>query len=241
MLLHCGYICGGGVRKVTMPLVQLSASFQLLPPNTHKQIRPFWCWFLGGWVCVHSRTLWVSPVNSPVKLGVSPTTTTGFYSQRFWGFLFLCWNPGLRGQSHSLVVPPSLFACKCATTCSFSCCLVLHPIFNTERCCPYPPLLPVWMNVSSLTPWLSDFHTVQFSGSSGYFLFLNLLLSFFWLCGEAKCIYLCLHLHQTSLNQSTILEAFYWLTDKQFYWVLESGTPIPQPVALQLDISELTV
>ena len=25
------------------------------------------------------------------------------------------------------------------------------------------------MNVSSLTPWLSDFHTVQFAGSSGYF------------------------------------------------------------------------
>ena len=32
--------------------------------------------------------------------------------------------------------------------------------------CPSPSLLPVWMNVSSLTPWLSDFYTVQFSGSS---------------------------------------------------------------------------
>ena len=41
------------------------------------------------------------------------------------------------------------------------------------------------MNVSSLTPWLSDFHTVQFSVSSGWFLFFNLLLSFFWLCEEA--------------------------------------------------------
>ena len=30
-------------------------------------------------------------------------------------------------------------------------------------------LLPVWMNVSSLTPWLSDFHTVRFSVSSGCF------------------------------------------------------------------------
>ena len=44
--------------------------------------------------------------------------------------------------------------------------------------CPSPPLLPVWMNISSLSPWLSDFHTVQFSVSSGCFLFLNLLLSF---------------------------------------------------------------
>ena len=37
--------------------------------------------------------MWVSPMNSPVRLGVSPaaTTPTGFYRQRFWGFLFLCW------------------------------------------------------------------------------------------------------------------------------------------------------
>ena len=57
------------------------------------------------------------------------------------------------------------------------------------------PLLPVWMHVSSVTPWLSDFHTVQFSGSSGCFLFSS-LLSFFWLCEKAQCIYLCLHLSQ---------------------------------------------
>ena len=60
--------------------------------------------------------------------------------------------------------------------------------------CPSPPFLQVWMNVSSLTPWLSDFHIVQFSVSSGCFLVLNLLLSLFWLCKEAKCVYLHLHL-----------------------------------------------
>ena len=38
---------------------------------------------------------------------------------------------------------------------------------------PSPPLLLVWIIVSSLTPWLSDFHTVRFSVSSGWFLFLN--------------------------------------------------------------------
>ena len=56
------------------------------------------------------------------------------------------------------------------------------------------PLLLVWMNVSSLTAWLLDFHTVWFSGSSGCVLFLNLLLSFFWLCEESQCVYLHLHL-----------------------------------------------
>ena len=57
----------------------------------------------------------------------------------------------------------------------------------------YLLLLPVWINVSSLTAWLSDFHTVQSSRSSGCFLFLN-LLSYFCLCEEAQCIYLHLHL-----------------------------------------------
>ena len=28
---------------------------------------------VGGWACAHSEPLWVSPMNSPVKLGVSPT------------------------------------------------------------------------------------------------------------------------------------------------------------------------
>ena len=45
-------------------------------PATQKQIGPFWCSFLGGWFCVCSRTLWVSPVNSPLRLGVSPAAST---------------------------------------------------------------------------------------------------------------------------------------------------------------------
>ena len=69
---------------------------------------------------------------------------------------------------------------------------LLHPS------CPSLPLLLVWMNVSSLTLWLLDFHTVQFSGISGCFLFLNLLLSYFWLCEEAQYVYLHLHLGRKS-------------------------------------------
>ena len=56
---------------------------------------------------------------------------------------------------------------------------------------------------SSLTPWLSDFHTVRFSGCSGCFLFLN-LLSFFWLYEEAQCVYLRLHLGQMSPASSSL-------------------------------------
>ena len=135
-------------------------------PTTHKQIGPFWCLFPGGWFCVHSRSPCVSPTNPPVRLGVSPATTTprGFDNLRFWSFISPCWNPQLHSLSHSPVVPPGLSTHKCGTAWSTTCHLVIHPL------CPgfwSLALLLVWMNVSFLTPWLSDFHTVQFPGSSG--------------------------------------------------------------------------
>ena len=103
----------------------------------------------------------------------------------------------------------SLFICTQMWDC-LVCQLPPHPVSEQPHCtswsssscpavsplhpsCPSLPLLLVWMNVFSLTLWLSDFHTAQLSGSPGCFLFLN-LLSFFWLCEEAKYIYLCLHL-----------------------------------------------
>ena len=83
----------------------------------------------------------------------------------------------------------SLSMCECGAAGSVCCCIAC-PVHSTIRhltgsascslatstlClgCPSPPLLLVWMNVSSLSPWLSDFHRVQFSVSSGCFLFLN--------------------------------------------------------------------
>ena len=50
-------------------------------------------------------------------------------------------------SSHNLAVSPLCLAAR------------LHPSY--------------WLDVSSLTPWLSDLHTVRFSVSSGCFLFLN--------------------------------------------------------------------
>ena len=58
--------------------------------------------------------------------------------------------------------------------------------------CASPPLLRVWMNVSSLSPWLSDFHTVRFSVSPGCFLFLNCCCPSFG-CARRQCVYLCFH------------------------------------------------
>ena len=141
-------------------LSQLSVTFS----TTQKQIGPFWCWFPGGCDCVCSRTLWVSPINSPVRLGVTPapTTPTGFYSHR--GFISPRWNAVLQSLSLSPVVPPSLSSHKCGISQSTSHHLAMSTLLLG---CLSRPLLPVWMNVCCLTPWLSDFHRTQFSGSSG--------------------------------------------------------------------------
>ena len=88
-----------------------------------------------------------------------------FFSHRCQGYISLHWNPGLHSLSQSGLSTP-----KCGTTWSSSHCLAGCPLHPS---CPSPPLLPVWMNVSSLTPWLSDFHTVQFSGSSDCFFILK--------------------------------------------------------------------
>ena len=162
--------------------------------TTHKQIGHFWFWFPGGWICLHSRTPWVSPMNSPLRLWISPITSTptNFFHQRLWGSIYPHWNPGLCGLSHSTVVSPGLSTLKCGTTWCTSCCLThpSPPVATLPRvlstCCPPLPLLLVWMSVSSLTPWLSDFHVVQFFCLSWLFLFFNLLLSFFWLSEEAQ-------------------------------------------------------
>ena len=83
--MRCGALCGGGVQEGTMTLAQLSAGFQLLPPLTTSKLGPSDAVAPGGWVCVHSRTLWVSPTKFAVRLGVSlaDAIPIGFFSQKF--------------------------------------------------------------------------------------------------------------------------------------------------------------
>ena len=151
--------------------------------TTHKQSGPFWCWYLEGWICVHSRTLWVSTCDAG-SFSCHHNPHMSFQSAVL-RLISPHWSPVLCGLSCSPVVPPGFSACKCGTAPSAS-----HPLTTHSLCpgCPSPPLLPVWVTVSAITLWLLDFHTFWFSGSSGYFLFLNLLLSFFWLWEQAKCI-----------------------------------------------------
>ena len=95
---------------------------------THNQIGPLWCWFPSGWACACSRSLWVSPTTSLVRLGVSSTaasTPTGVFNQRFEALfprsgalayavcftpppfvsVYLCTNVGPRGATRCSACP----------------------------------------------------------------------------------------------------------------------------------------
>ena len=140
-----------------------------------------------------------------MRLGVSPAATstpTGVFNQRFEALfpragalgcvvcftplpflpVYLCATVGLQGLPATTLW--SLLACSLVCPVAQSTTslgpLAARRLAESPLCpgCPSPPLLLVWINVSSLSPWLLDFHTVRFSVSSGCFSFLNCCPSF---------------------------------------------------------------
>ena len=110
----------------------------------------------------------------------------GCFQSEVRGFISPSCGPGLRGLLCSPTLPPILSMCECGAAGSASgrtACPVHSTIHHSLGPAALPrsrlsrlpvsTLLPVWTNVSSLSPWLSDFRAVQFSVSSGCFLFLN--------------------------------------------------------------------
>ena len=89
-------------------------------------------------MCLSSELSW----EAFTELEVSPTATSSpihVFSQRPGGFISMCWNPGLRGLSHSPVVPPSLSARKCGTTPSASRSLSTQGVLSTQLPVSAPP------------------------------------------------------------------------------------------------------
>ena len=75
------------------------------------------------------------------------------------------------GMAHSQGIPPNFYQphVNVGPSILLSLHVTLCPLHPGSMT---PPLLPIWMNVTSLNHWLSDFHTAQFSdGSSCYFFF----------------------------------------------------------------------
>ena len=104
-LLHCGVVvCGGGVREGTMPLAHLSPYVQSL---SKSKLGSSGAEVPGGWACVCSRTPWVPPMDSPVRLGVSPLPPqpAQVFSVRGFEALF----PGAAALGCAVCLTPQLF------------------------------------------------------------------------------------------------------------------------------------
>ena len=170
-------------------------------------------------------------MNSPVRLGVSPAATstpTGVFNQRFEALCPERWSPGLRGLLRSPVVPPGLSMRECGVAGSVS-----HHLVGSASCCPacpvpqsatslgppaatLPRVLSARLPISAPPTGLGEcFFFISLVVGLPYnsvfcqfwlFIVFKLLLSFFWLCEEAQCVYLCLHLSQKP--RGTFLESF---------------------------------
>ena len=143
--------------------------FSVTSPTAHNQSGSFWCWFLGGW-----DVYILGPCGSlqrPLLWG--------------WEFLLLLPQPpqvfsvrGLRLYFPALE-PWVVWSVSIPSWSSWFICVWMWdrqphnmPPFWVHQLCPYwesslsscpsLPLLQVWMNVSSLTPWLLDF-SIQFN------------------------------------------------------------------------------
>ena len=135
--------------------------------TTHNQIGPFWCCFPSRWACVCYRTLWVSLMSSPVRLGVSPaaaSTPTGVFNQQFEALFPHAGTLGcvvchpvhqLLPRQPAAALPTLFYNLPPRWVCQWRPCRESSPPL-----CSSPPLLPICMNMSSLSPSLSDFHTV---------------------------------------------------------------------------------
>ena len=166
----------------------LLCQFSVTPSATHNQIGPFWCCFPGGWACVCSGPLWVSPRNSPVRLGVSPIAAST--SKRFS-------ISGLRLYFPTLEPWVVQSIARSPASCSFA-----HPAPQSATslgppAATLPRVLSARLPVSApptgldecvfFNPLVLDLHTVRFSVSSGCFLFLNCCCPSFG-CGKRHSV-----------------------------------------------------
>ena len=134
-------------------------------PTADNEVGLFWCWFPGGWACVRSRTLWVCEAGSFSHCRLNP-------HRCFQTEVLRLYFPTLKLRvAWSILLPrcSSQFICRWMWDCPVRNLLppwVLKPLpclqSSLHRAAHlHPSCLPVWMTVSSLTPWLSNFHTVS--------------------------------------------------------------------------------
>ena len=161
-----------------------------VPPR--RPLVPFkllpWCWS-PEWVTLNKSTCGARLFQRSLRSQFLPDPTdSGFggtaFFQKFWGLIFLAlelwagWS-GMRVGS----LAPKISLHFISTAHGFEITWSQSPSFQ-----------PIWMNVVSLIPELSYFHTTQFSDGSEWCLFYILDVILLWFCEEVSHIYLCLYI-----------------------------------------------
>ena len=235
---------GGGLGKGTVPLpvfwgfawhLPHFQSLLLLP--TCEQ-RPSSC-CLGvesqsGCVCVCFKTMWALkqsflktwqflPLPKPTL--VFTACSYGDLSFQLFGTLgYLFWSGA--GIAHSQDLPPDFYPPCMNVGLPMPILLLLATLWVTLCLFASPLLLPIWTNMASLNPWLLSFHTVQFSDSSGCYLFLRFSCnSYLWLWEKVKHVCLRLHLDWKSAEIFFIIENI-WSSFNSLAWGLLWHMPI---------------
>ena len=115
------------------------------------------------WVCIRPKSV-VGPLGGDAWESPTPT---GFTARSYGDLSSWHWNPGLGslvwGGDLSLPLYLSRFLSTTRGLGPPIPCIHASPSVSES-----PSLLPIWINVASLIPWLSYFHTAQFSDNSGW-------------------------------------------------------------------------
>ena len=157
------------------------------------------------WTCAHSRPLWVSPTNSPLRLGVSPagtSTPTGVFNRGLRLYFlklepWVAWSTALPRCS-SLSIYVQMWGCGSASCCTA--CPVHSTIHHLAGSTSQSS--PPWLPISAPPTGLDEcfFFISLVVGLPCVWIFCQLWLFFvfklssFWLCEEVQCVYLSLHL-----------------------------------------------
>ena len=138
-MLRCDTVCGGGAQREQWRLLHS------LPVLSHSLRYPQSNWallvLLPEWVCARSRPLWVSPVNSSVRRGVSPMLPQPpqvfsiiglrlyFLVLELWVARFVTWSTNCCLASQLQLCPP---------------CSTIHHLSGSaiHRCLAGSPLCP---------------------------------------------------------------------------------------------------
>ena len=106
----------------------------------------------------------------PTPHSILQPEVTGIYFHDTWTWVCMAWSGA--GIPHSWGNPSHFYPPHLDMG------WPVPRLHNSPHLSVFLLLVPLWMNVASLNPWLLDFHTAQLSDECGWYLFCGLVVIF---------------------------------------------------------------